>query len=70
VVEVDKSVVRPQPLPQLFPGNHYPGTFEQRFQQLKGLHLQPYARPIASEFAGREVDVKLSDANAMKWRGR
>jgi hypothetical protein len=59
MVEVDKSVRRPQMSSQLFPSDDRARPLQQHDQNLEGLLLKSYLGSIAAQFPGPEIGLEL-----------
>src|SRR5580700_11280311 len=68
MVEIYKSIGRPQLLAEFFPRDDFSGTLQQVGKYLKGLFLQPYPRAVPAQFPGCEVRRKHSEANNFSGR--
>jgi len=63
MIEVDEGIFRPQFAAQLFSGDYFSGSFEQRGQYLKGLFLELYSLPGMAEFSGLEINFERAKAD-------
>ena len=61
MVEVDKCVRRPQPVPDLFARDDFTGTIQQHYQKVEGLGLQAYLMAVAAQLTGVEVRSKTTE---------
>jgi hypothetical protein len=61
MVEVDKCVRRPQPVPDLFARDDFTGTFQQHYQKVERLRLQADFVAFATQFAGVKVRCKRTE---------
>src|SRR5580700_9670456 len=68
MVEIYKSVGRPQLLAEFFPRDDFSGSLQQVGKYLKRLFLQPYSRAVLAQFPGCEVRRKHSEANNFSGR--
>jgi hypothetical protein len=59
MIEIDKGILWPQTLAQLFPRDHFFWALQQRHQHLEWLHLQFHARSVAKQFGGAKVGLKI-----------
>jgi hypothetical protein len=63
LVEVHKSVVGPNPAPEIFPRNHLTRLLEQQAEYLKGLSLKFDLAALAVNFPGSEIRLKNTKTN-------
>jgi hypothetical protein len=52
VVEIDKYIGRPQPFPDLFAGDDFARTFQQKIQDLERLFPEPDLPPVSAQLPG------------------
>ena len=56
MIEVDKSVIGPEFVSNLFPRHHFSGTFEQDEQDLEGLLAHLHFCSELPQFAGAQIE--------------
>src|ERR1019366_8038705 len=64
LIEIDKGGGRPQPLYEIVATHQLAGTLEQGRQDLERFSLQFMLLPMADEFAGPQIELKLGEKNA------
>src|SRR6185369_12966062 len=73
VVEINKSVIRPEFLAEFLPSNHLPRPFQKERQNLKGLFLQTNPGAVLPQFSCGKVcleDPKTDNSGSMTSRRR
>jgi hypothetical protein len=60
MIEFDDRVVAPQACPDVLPGDHFPGRFEEHPQDLERLLLKPDFVPVLAQLACPKVELERS----------
>jgi hypothetical protein len=63
LVKITKILVRPDPVPQLLPGDDFSGPLQQYLQQFHGLLLDPDFHTRFAYFVRSERNLKSSEPN-------
>ena len=63
VIEVNEGVRRPESAAQFLSGNHFPRSFKQRCQYLKGLFLELYLLSPLAQFPGLEIHLERTETD-------
>jgi hypothetical protein len=70
VLEFHDGVVRPKPLLQFLPRDHFPRVLEQHAQNLNGLAAEWEPEAVLAQFACTQIKLERSELNAMWDRQR